>query len=162
VCSLNSPTCAVELISFLDALSLTNLTYIHNNENLQLILKHLKIDEFVKHNYGDCLRPEYTIPGLIASLLDACNITANKLSYGFRSDNKGSTNENVTGLMKYAPPLVITRIAYQSQSRAYTKFRLLVRAPRSLRLTLISKSWYQVPSKAMMGLSLQVRSRAYH
>jgi len=83
------PTCKVELTSFSDALSLTNLTHIHNNENLQSILKHLKTDEFIKHDYSDCLRPEYTIPGLITSLLDACNITANKISYGFWSDSKG-------------------------------------------------------------------------
>ena len=77
------PTCEVELTSFSDALSLTNLTHIHNNENLQSILKHFKTNDFVKHDYSDCLRPEYTIPGLIASLLDACNIPANKISYGF-------------------------------------------------------------------------------
>jgi len=32
----------------------------------------------VKHDYRDCLRPEYTIPGLIASLLNECKITVNK------------------------------------------------------------------------------------
>lgn len=83
VCSFEVLTCEVELTSFSDALSLTNLTHIHNNENLQSILKHLKTDEFTKHDYGDCLRPEFTIPGLIASLLDACNIAAIKISYGF-------------------------------------------------------------------------------
>lgn len=82
-------TCEVELTSFSDALSLTNLTHIHNNENFQSVLEHLKRDEFVTHDYSDCLRPEYTIPGLIASLLDASNITANKPSYDFRSDSNG-------------------------------------------------------------------------
>ena len=85
--------CEVELTSSPDALSLTNLTHIHNNEKLQSILKHLKTDEFVKYDYSDCLRPEFTIPGLIASLLDTCNITANKISYGFWSDSKGNANE---------------------------------------------------------------------
>ncbi len=156
------PTCEVELMSFSDALSLSNLTHIHNNENLQTILNHLKTDEFVKHDYSDCLRPEYTIPGLIASLLDACNIPANKILYGFQSNNKGNAEEKVIGLMKYVPPLITTRIACQSQWRAYTKFRLLVRALLLLRLTLISTSWCQAPSKAMMGLSLQVRLREHH
>jgi len=76
-------TCEVELISISDAISISYLTHIHDIENLQLILGHLKKDEFVKHDYSDCLRPVYTIPGLIASLLDACNLTANKISYGF-------------------------------------------------------------------------------
>jgi hypothetical protein len=75
-------TYEVELTHASDALSLTNLTNIHNNENSQLILEHLKTDEFVKHDYSDCLRPEYTIPGLIASLLDTCNETANRIPYG--------------------------------------------------------------------------------
>ena len=77
------PFCKAELMSFSDALFLTYLTHIHNDENSQSILNHLRTDEFVKHDYSDCLRPEYTIPGLIASLLDTCNTTANKLSYGF-------------------------------------------------------------------------------
>ncbi len=78
-----SPSCEAELTSSSDALSLTSLTRIHNDENSQSILEHLKTDEFVKHDYSDCLRPEFTIPGLIASLLDACNTTANEISYGF-------------------------------------------------------------------------------
>ena len=126
---LKLPTCEFELTCFSDALLLTNLTHIHNNENLQLILKYLKIDEFVKYDYSDCLRPEFTIPGLIVSLLNIYNIIANKISYGFWSDSKGNADEKVTGLMKYAPPWVIIWIACQSQSRAYTKFKLLIRAP---------------------------------
>jgi len=70
------------LIFLIDALSIIYLTDIHGHENSQTILDHLKRDEFVKHDYSDCLRPEYTILDLIASLLDACNITANKPSYG--------------------------------------------------------------------------------
>jgi hypothetical protein len=70
-------------MSFLDTLLLTNLTYIHNNENLQLILKYLKTDEFVKYDYSDYLRSKFTIPSLITSLLNACNIIANKISYRF-------------------------------------------------------------------------------
>jgi len=76
-------TCEVELIPISDAISITYLTHIRDIGNLQLILGHLKKDEFVKHDYSDCLGPEYTIPGVIASLLDACNLTANKISYGF-------------------------------------------------------------------------------
>ena len=145
------PTCDAELTSFLDALSLFYLTHIHTDKNSKLILEHLKTDKFVKHDYSDCLGPRYTIPGLIASLLDAGNITANKLSYGFRSVNSGSTDE--LGSVKYGPPLVTLRIACQSQSRAYTEF-----IPPLLQLILISRSWCQAPSKAMMGLRLQVRS----
>ena len=122
-------TCEVELIPISDAISITYLTHIRDIGNLQLILGHLKKDEFVKHDYSDCLGPEYTIPGLIVSLLDACNITANKPSYEFPSVSKGNTDE--LGLMKYAPPLVTTLIAYQSQLRAYTRFMLLLRAPPS-------------------------------
>lgn len=133
VCSLNSPLAKLNSRFFSDALSLTNLTHIHNNENLQSILKHLKTDEFMKHDYSDCLRPEYTIPGLIASLLDTSNITADNLSYGFRSDNKSNADERIIGLMKYTPPLVTVRITCQTQSRVYTRFRLLVRAPPSVR-----------------------------
>lgn len=66
------PTYEAELTSFLDALSITRLTQIHNDENSRSILEHLKTDEFVKHDYSDCLRPAYTIPGLIATLLGAC------------------------------------------------------------------------------------------
>ena len=67
----------------IDALSVTYLTYIRDNESPQSILEHLKRDEFVKHDYSDCLRPEYTIPGFIASLLETCNITSNKPSYAY-------------------------------------------------------------------------------
>ena len=80
------PNYEAGLTSFLDALSVSQLTQIHNDENSRSILEHLKTDEFVKHDYSDCLRPEYTIPGLIATLLDACNQTANRISYGSRSD----------------------------------------------------------------------------
>ncbi|MCJ1456662.1 hypothetical protein MMC28_007024 [Mycoblastus sanguinarius] len=72
--------CEVELILVSDAISITYLTHIHNNENSRLILEYLKKDEFVKHDYSDCLRPEYTIPGLIASLIDSCNMMAEKPS----------------------------------------------------------------------------------
>ena len=81
ICS-KIPACDVGLIPVLDALSLTYLTNIHNNENSRYILEHLKTNEFVKHDYSDCLRPEYTFPGLIASLLDACNNAVNRIPYG--------------------------------------------------------------------------------
>ena len=76
------PAYDVGLMLILDALSLTYLANIHNNENSRYILEHLKTDEFVKHDYDDCLRPEYTFPGLIASLLDACDNAVNRISYG--------------------------------------------------------------------------------
>ena len=74
--------CDRGLTHLADALSLTNLIDIRNNENRQSILRHFKKDEFVQHNYTDCLRPKYTIPSLIACLLDVGNITADNLSYG--------------------------------------------------------------------------------
>ena len=120
----------IELTSVLDALSFTYLTTIYT-ENPQSILKHLKTDDFVKHDYSDCLRPEYTIPGLIASLLDTCSMTAKEISYGSWSDDIGNADGRVLGLRKYATLLVTTLIAYQSQSRAYTKFILLLRTPPS-------------------------------
>jgi len=103
-------TCEVELIPISDAISITDLTHIRDIGNLQSILGHLKKGEFVKHDYSDCLESEYTIPSLIVSLLDACNIAANKPSYRFPSVSKGNTDE--LGLMKYTPPLVTTLIAY--------------------------------------------------
>lgn len=119
-------TCKAELTSFTDALSVTYLTSIHNDDNSQCILEHFKTDEFVKDDYSDCLRPEYTIPGLVQSLLDACSTTANKLTYGFQPANKG--NADKLGLIKYAPPLVIPRIMCQTQLKAYIKFMLLLKA----------------------------------
>ncbi|KAL6714255.1 hypothetical protein ACLMJK_007678 [Lecanora helva] len=77
---LKIPAYEAELTSFLDALSVSRLTRIHNDENPRSILEHLQTDEFVKHDYSDCLRPEYTIPGLIATLLGACSQTANRIS----------------------------------------------------------------------------------
>lgn len=51
-----------------DALSLTSLGFIRNDESLRLILKHLGTDEFVKHDFSDCLEPHYSVPDLVASL----------------------------------------------------------------------------------------------
>ena len=59
----------------------------------------------MRYDYNDCLRTEYTIPGLIACLLDANNITAEKLSYGFQSVKKGKTNgariDEICGALNY-------------------------------------------------------------
>ena len=85
-------TCEAILMSFSDTLSIFYLTCIHNDEK-QSILKHLKIDEYMKHDYSDCLRPEYIISDLIASLLNECSITVNKLSYEFWSNNKDYVNK---------------------------------------------------------------------
>lgn len=150
VCPLSFLLAKLNSRFFSDALSLTYLTHIHNKENSRLILEHLKTDEFVKSDYSDCLRPEYTIPGLILSLLNACSITANKPSYDFLSVSKDNTDE--LELMKYAPPLVTPRIRCQSQPRAYTKFMLLPRTSLSLQTMLISRSQYQVPFKEMVGV----------
>jgi hypothetical protein len=124
----------------LDALPLSSLIHIQNDENLQSILEHLKRDEFVKHDYSDCLRPEYTIPGLIASWLDASCITAKKPSYVFQSDNKSNTEESVLGSKKYVPPSVTPQISCQIRSRIFTKLMLLPRAFQSLQSILISRS----------------------
>ena len=69
------PTYEMKLTSILDALSTTSLITIRF-ESPESILNHLLLDESVEHNYSDCLRPEYTIPGLI------CSMTAQKISYG--------------------------------------------------------------------------------
>ena len=131
------PTYKAEFMTFLDALSLFCLGRIPTDESSELILKHFNTDEFVKHDYSDCLGPDYTIPSLIASLLKACSITADKISYKLRSDDKGNTDERKLGLMIYVPPLVITRIVYQCQTRAYITFMLLLRALSSLQFILI-------------------------
>ena len=78
---------------FSDALSFTNFTHIYNDKNLQLILKYFKTDEFVKYDYNDCLRLEFIIFNLIASLFNAY-ITVNKISYEFWFDNKDDVNES--------------------------------------------------------------------
>jgi len=77
--------CEVKLTSFLVALLLINFIYIYNNENLQSILIHFKIDEFMKYNYSNCLKSKFIIFGLIVFLLNACNIIVNKISYGISS-----------------------------------------------------------------------------
>ena len=122
-------TCEVELIFISDAIFITYLIHIRDIENLQLILEHLKKDEFIKHDYSDCLEFKYIILDLIVSLLDACNIMINKLSYEFSFVSKDNTDE--LELMKYASFLITTLIAYQSQLRAYTRFMLLLKASSS-------------------------------
>ena len=84
------------------------------------------------------------------------------LRMDFQSDSKGHADGGVLGLMRYVSPLVTTPIAYQSQSKAYTKSMLLLRALPSPSWTLILMSWYQVPSKAIIGLLVQVRSTEHH
>lgn len=97
-------TCEAELTPFSDALSTTYLIHIRGDENLQSILGHFRTEEFVTHDYSDCLSPEYTIPGLIASLLHPNSITANM--YEPPPGNRSSTDEKVLGSKKYALPLV--------------------------------------------------------
>lgn len=59
----------------LGAFSLTNLTYLGDGQALQPIIEYLKSDEYVSCDYGDCLRPQYSIPGIIECLLEGNNIT---------------------------------------------------------------------------------------
>ena len=73
----------VELMTFSDALSSFYLDRIPSDENSVLFLQHFNTDDFIKRDYSDCLRPEYTIPGLIAFLLKSCSITTDKFSYKF-------------------------------------------------------------------------------
>lgn len=63
----------------LDPLSPTYLLSI-DEEGFQRILKTLTKDEYVKHDFSDCLRPEYTIPGLITHMVHMAN-AATALSY---------------------------------------------------------------------------------
>ncbi|KAI9710591.1 MAG: hypothetical protein M1828_002142, partial [Chrysothrix sp. TS-e1954] len=58
---------ATELF-FLNALSRRYLSNIRNGKNVTALLSHLTTDDFLGNDYSDCLRPEYTIPGLIASV----------------------------------------------------------------------------------------------
>ncbi len=86
-------TCKVKLILISDAIFITYLTYIHDIRNLELILEHLKKNEFIKHNYSDYLKIKYIIFDLIVSLLDACNIMINKLLYEFLFISKDNTDK---------------------------------------------------------------------
>jgi hypothetical protein len=62
------------------------------------------MEEFITHDYSDCLSPRYTIPGLIASLLHPNSITTSM--YESSPSNRSSTDEKVLGLKKYTLPLV--------------------------------------------------------
>lgn len=46
------------------------------------MLNDLSADSFVIYDYNHCLTPSYTIPALIASLLDSADFTAHQISYG--------------------------------------------------------------------------------
>lgn len=61
-------------MSYLDAISLTSLVHIRNDDNLAYILEQLGNDDYLKHNFGDCLGPQFSIPGLIEVLLNAPGI----------------------------------------------------------------------------------------
>ena len=65
--------------SHLDPLSPTSLLSI-DEEGFQGVSKTLTKDEYVKHDFSDCLRPEYTIPGLITHMINVAN-AAIALSY---------------------------------------------------------------------------------
>ncbi|MCJ1423578.1 hypothetical protein MMC29_001462 [Sticta canariensis] len=58
---------ATELF-FINPLSPSYLLGI-NEEGFQSILMQLTEDEYVRHDFSDCFRPEYTIPGLIAHMI---------------------------------------------------------------------------------------------
>lgn len=98
-------TCKAELTSFSDALSTIYFIHICNNENLQLILEHFRMKKFVIHDYSNYLCSEYTIFGLIASLLYLNSIMIN--IYEFSSDNRSSTDKKVLELKKYTLLLII-------------------------------------------------------
>ena len=66
--STNFLRCKPKLMQFLDPLSLSALGFIRNDESLRLILKHFGTEEFVNHDFNDCLEPRYSIPGLVAYL----------------------------------------------------------------------------------------------
>lgn len=148
----------LELTSFSDALSLTNLMNISNNENMQSILRHFKTDEFVRHDYSDCLQPGYTIPGLIESLLEVCTSPASKTSYGVLFGHRDNSDKNVIGLMRYAPPSVTTRTVCLCRPTAHTRLRLLGWTSPHVQSTSISRSTYQAPFETIMRPQLPVRS----
>lgn len=59
---------------FSDALSPTDLMRIRDDKNYSSILEQLAVGPAVTWDYNDCLTPQYTIPGLIASLLDSAGL----------------------------------------------------------------------------------------
>lgn len=75
------------LIFTLDALSLTYLGHIRHEENFRIILDELTTDDFTSHDFGGCLRPAYSIPGLIAYLVNFSDFesTSTRPAYGFPS-----------------------------------------------------------------------------
>ena len=155
-------TCEIEFISFSDALSLINLIYIYNNENLKSILIYFKADEFVKHNYNDCLKLEYIIFNLITSLFNTCIMTIDKLLYEFRFDCKNNSDKKETKLIKFASLLITIQIMCRSSSKVHTEFILFLKASSLLRMSLISRSWYQVLFKVITSFWLQIRSTKFN
>lgn len=71
----------------LDALSLSYLGYIRHENNLRVISSTLAVDDYTSPEFVDCLRPAYSIPGLIAYLANTFDLgdSAARPSYALPS-----------------------------------------------------------------------------
>lgn len=103
-------------------MSIFHLMNIRNREGAKSIPKYLKTDEFLNHDYSDCLSPQYTIPGLIISLLTSKDVTINVALYITLTDKGDNTDNQVLGLKRYTLHLVTTQTRCQSLSRSCTRF----------------------------------------
>jgi hypothetical protein len=137
---------------------------VRHDEAFEYLLGHLGREEFVKHDFSDCLGPRYSIPGLVACWVTTLHIanTANKSLYEIRCDNGGSTDETISDLATYGLPWGTTQIVSRSRSSIYIEFILLERAILLLQFLSISISWGQIPSGTGPCLRLQVRRMQYH
>ncbi len=55
-----------------------------SDDGFEYIRKQLLQEEYVTYDFGDCLKPEYTIPGLIAYMV---RNAADKFSYEVESSD---------------------------------------------------------------------------
>ena len=138
----------------LDPLSPTSLINI-DEEGFQCVLKTLIKDEYVKHDFDDCLRPEYTIPGLITHIIHVAK-AAIVLSY-WPPSSGGKQDWRLVGPTKYLSISDTTLLLYQNRSNAYMRF---VALPKMIRMFLFLSflSLVQNPSEARSRLHFQVRS----
>ena len=64
-----------------------------NKDSLERILEHLTTKDLVEHDFCDCLTPGFTIPGLIAHLVNTSD-AGDKLSYEVPLCGQDQTNDH--------------------------------------------------------------------